>query len=236
MCDTSRERVESGIHVFRDCKMAESVWQELLDTSIWEHTRYKGEFLLWAVEVHKILDDRDLETFLVGCWSLWDSDHIESVGAIAAVELAKKLRVSNLHLEGDSLAVINTINSIAEDFSSYGAIIEDIKSHLGAFNNLICSYTPRVVGGAPADTTANNCFKLLIQSMLMRMFALGPFCGSWITIMLVWLSAPLQTNSRYSRNGTCESTEGVRVVTMPQMLIRRLTGAYDSVASNPSGL
>ncbi|KAL6966495.1 hypothetical protein U1Q18_032275 [Sarracenia purpurea var. burkii] len=61
-----------------------------------------------------------------------------------AVELAKGLNVNNLHLEGDSLSVINAINSTAEDFSSSGAIIEEIKSQLRGFRNSICTHIQRM--------------------------------------------------------------------------------------------
>ncbi|KAL6952192.1 hypothetical protein U1Q18_048492 [Sarracenia purpurea var. burkii] len=93
-----------------------------------------------------------------------DSDHVESLGALMVVDLAKRLNVNKLHLEGDLLSVINAITSTAEDFSLSGAIIEDInaitstaedfslsgaiiediKSLLRGFRNSICTHIPRM--------------------------------------------------------------------------------------------
>ncbi|KAL6990321.1 hypothetical protein U1Q18_049302, partial [Sarracenia purpurea var. burkii] len=77
-----------------------------------------------------------------------DSDHVESLGALMAVDLPKRLNVNKLHLEGDALSVINAIKSTVEDFSVSGPIIEDIKAQLKGFKNSICTHIPRMGNSA----------------------------------------------------------------------------------------
>ncbi|KAL6988425.1 hypothetical protein U1Q18_014175, partial [Sarracenia purpurea var. burkii] len=69
---------------------------------------------------------------LVECWALWK-----------AILLARNLGIRNVHIEGDSLTVINAIKSDGEDRSYIGGIMEAAKTELALFSCSVVSHIRR---------------------------------------------------------------------------------------------
>jgi ribonuclease HI len=54
----------------------------------------------------------------------------EAKAALAAIQFCKRLRFSQLHLEGDEQGVVATVKAQNRDWSSMGMLVEDFKHEL----------------------------------------------------------------------------------------------------------
>ena len=63
---------------------------------------------------------------------------------VEAMAIAQKLGLSSVIFEGDSLVVINTLNSKEESLASYGHLLEVVLPSLVSFSFVSFSHVPRV--------------------------------------------------------------------------------------------
>ncbi|KAL6998450.1 hypothetical protein U1Q18_008577 [Sarracenia purpurea var. burkii] len=75
---------------------------------------------------------RSVDSDVVECWALWK-----------AVLFVKDLGILKIHVEGDSLTVINAAKSMDEDRSHIGGIMEVTKAKLARFSSFICTHIRR---------------------------------------------------------------------------------------------
>ncbi|KAL6969992.1 hypothetical protein U1Q18_029701 [Sarracenia purpurea var. burkii] len=80
-------------------------------------------------------------------------DHVEVKGAIAALDLAAYLGLTNIHLEGNSLHIIKALKLNEDDLSPLGNLIKNARELMSLFPACICSHVQRQ-GNAVADGLA----------------------------------------------------------------------------------
>lgn len=86
-----------------------------------------------------------------------DSFFVEARAYEKAIFFARDLGFKQVIFEGDSLTIINRVNSCDKDTSVLRPIIEDIKVWLGRFQNVTLVYVPRTTNEAAHVTVKEGC-------------------------------------------------------------------------------
>ncbi|XP_074293370.1 uncharacterized protein LOC141620383 [Silene latifolia] len=70
LCSLCNLSDESSIHLFRDCRMARWVWEQL--ELRWEGEERMGGIRCWVEERWRDMSAAEYDTFMVGCWAIWE--------------------------------------------------------------------------------------------------------------------------------------------------------------------
>ncbi|GFZ09373.1 hypothetical protein Acr_20g0011810 [Actinidia rufa] len=96
-------------------------------------------------------------------------DHIEALGALHAVQFLQDLEPRDIHIEGDSLTIVNAINSTNQDLSNVGKLIEDIRMRPSDFIARKCSLVRRHGNRGAAHMLARRACRVMRSKFGWRM-------------------------------------------------------------------
>ncbi|MGF1487235.1 MAG: ribonuclease HI family protein [Prochloraceae cyanobacterium] len=107
-----------------------------------------------------------LEQIVVSRFLDWGtSNEAEYAGLIAGLKRAKQLQIENILVFGDSLLIVNQVNSVWRTLApNLKPLLKESRSLLSSFKNWQMHWIPRQ-RNTVADAAAGACLDLSIQNM-----------------------------------------------------------------------